>query len=253
MTLQSVMIGDVAIWFADDKPGLGWWHCAAIQPQSSDDGENSSSLIEAGGVLVINCVAQLAPKPDNIAAFSSEFAREMGQTPDDIILSEASLGVREVRLELGSEEEGVEILSRSDSSGMFPFNAVLGATLMNDQAARFKAAIEGEENSGLRVVYDLEVSLPFAVAAIEGRSASTPVGSGESARISMLTTFGDAPASAVGAAMFSARGIADESIAAMVSSQVPGNASTAASYLESGSQSHPIEITADASSWFALP
>ncbi len=253
MTLQSVMIGDVAIWFADDKPGLGWWHCAAIRPQRSDDGESNASLIDAGGVLVVNCVAQLVPKPDNIATVSSAFAREMGQTPDDVVLTEAGLSVRQVRLELGSEETGVEVLAQSDSSGMFPFNAVLGATLMNEKADRFKAAIEDEENTGLRVVYDLEVSLPFAVAALEGRQTDTPLGSGEGASISLLTTFGDAPAALAGAAMSSAKGIADKSMAAMASTPVPGRASTSATYLESGSQSHPIEITADASRWFALP
>ncbi len=253
MTLQSTMIGDVVVWFADDKPGLGWWHCAAVQPQTDADGESNSSLIDAGGVLVANCVAQLVPAPENTAALANEFAREMGQSPDDVILAEADLSVREVRLELISDDEAVEVLSRSESSGMFPFNAVLGATLMNEKAERFKAAISGEENAGLRIVYDMLVTLPFAIAVHEERSADTPVQEGHISEASLLSTFGDAPSLRADSAASSAKGVVEESFASMASSRVPGTASASASYLDSGAQSHPIAITADASPWFALP
>ncbi|MEL7217608.1 MAG: hypothetical protein AAGK01_04160, partial [Pseudomonadota bacterium] len=100
MTLQSITIDGVAIWFADDKPGFGWWHPIAIQPETGSNGEPTASLMEAGDIVIAQCGAQLAAKPQNMAPYISEFSRQMGQNSDDVILSEVGISVTEARLEL---------------------------------------------------------------------------------------------------------------------------------------------------------
>jgi len=251
MTLQSIMIGDVAVWFADDKPGLGWWHGGAIRSEADADGTPTANLIEAGEVVIAQCGALLCPKPENSAALVTEFARQLDQSPEDVILSEAGLNVSEARLELRNPDAEPEVLARSTSSGMFPFKSLFNATLMGDQATRFSDAIAGEGDGQLIVVFDMLVELPFAVAAIESRAMETPDNGTSSTSASILASFGSASGGASDAARITAEDLVDTVFSAMTTTPVSGTASAGASFLETGTNNHPIEITTDAARWFA--
>ncbi len=253
MTLQSIMIDGNCVWFADDKPGLGWWHSGAIQPQTDASDQPKASVIEAGGVLMVQCVARLAPKPESNVTLATEFARQMGQSPDQVVLNEANLTVREARLELRTGDGQIEVLGRSQSSGMYPFVAAISATVMDKQVDVFRAALAGEDGAELIAVYDLTVDLPFAVAAIEHHSMETPDTGGAPQIASASASFGSTTETAANAAGSVASSFAGDAMDAMAGTPTPGTASASAAYLETGTNAHPIQITTNAARWFPAP